>query len=302
VHKINNSRSKAKSNVKSNAHKIKEKGSKIACLNVTSLPKYLDEIRLLLFDREFEILALNQTRLDDSIQNGTVDIDGYDIVRLDRNRFGGGVCFYVRNSINYIVRDDLLTKELEILTLEIRKPFTKPFLITTWYRPPNLSRDCLSTLEQYLIKLDSEEKESLLLGDFNCDILHNPLSALTKDVTFLLESYQYTQLINEATRITQSSKTLIDHIYSNTTHMVNSSGVLHIGISDHSLNYCVSKFPSFKTSKRGKTIKYRCLKKFNLNLFLADLERVPWNNIFNFDDPNSMCTTWKSMFMTFTHP
>ena len=91
-------------------------------------------------------------------------------------------------------------------------------------------RTVLSTLEQYLIKLDSEEKESLLLGDFNCDILHNPLSALTKDVTFLLESYQYTQFINEATRITQSSKTLIDHIYSNTTHMVNSSGVLHIGI------------------------------------------------------------------------
>ena len=128
--------------------------------------------------------------------------------------------------------------------------------------------------------------------------MYNPLSALTKDVTFLLESYQYTQLINEATRITQSSKTLIDHIYSNTTHMVNSSGVLHIGISDHSLIYCVRKFPSFKTSKRGKTIKYRCLKKFNLNLFLADLERVPWNNIFNFDDPNSMWTTWKSMFLT----
>ena len=83
----------------------------------------------------------------------------------------------------------------------------------------------------------------------------------------------------------------LDHIYSNTTHMVNSSGVLHIGISDHSLIYCVRNFPSFKTSKRGKTIKYRCLKKFNLNLFLADLERVPWNNIFNFDDPNSMWTT-----------
>ena len=139
------------------------------------------------------------------------------------------------------------------LTLEIRKPFTKPFIITTWYRPPGLSGDkCLPNFEQYLIKLDLEEKESIILGDFNCDLLYNP---------FLLESYQYTQFIDEATRVTQSSKTLIDHIYSNTSHMINSSGVLHISISDYSLIYCVRKFPCFKSRNRGKTIKYRCFKK-----------------------------------------
>ena len=82
------------------------------------------------------------------------------------------------------------------LTLEIRKPFTKPFIITTWYRPPGLSGDkCLPNFEQYLIKLDLEEKESIILGDFNYDLLYNPFSALTRDVSLLLESYQYTQFI-----------------------------------------------------------------------------------------------------------
>ena len=54
--------------ISSNSYALKVKGSKIACLNVTSLPKHIDEIRLLLYwSREFEILALNETRLDDSI-------------------------------------------------------------------------------------------------------------------------------------------------------------------------------------------------------------------------------------------
>lgn len=68
-------------------------------------------------DREFEILALNETRLDGSVLNSEVEIEGYEIIRLDRNRSGGGVCFYIRNNINYVVRDDLLCKDLEILTL-----------------------------------------------------------------------------------------------------------------------------------------------------------------------------------------
>ena len=54
--------------ISSNSNALKVEGSKIACLNVTSLPKHIDEIRLLLYwSREFEILALNETRLDDSI-------------------------------------------------------------------------------------------------------------------------------------------------------------------------------------------------------------------------------------------
>ena len=38
-------------------------------LNIVSLPKYIDEIRVLLADQYFDILALNETRLDDNISN-----------------------------------------------------------------------------------------------------------------------------------------------------------------------------------------------------------------------------------------
>jgi exonuclease III len=45
-------------------------------------------------DKPFDILTLNETRLDNSISDSEVKISGYDIVRPNRNRNGGGVAMY----------------------------------------------------------------------------------------------------------------------------------------------------------------------------------------------------------------
>ena len=93
----------------------RERGFKLASLNITSLPKHIDELRILLADRSIDILAINETRLDDSILDREVHILGYDIIRRDRNKNGGGVCFYVRSTINYSLRLDLSVNQLENL-------------------------------------------------------------------------------------------------------------------------------------------------------------------------------------------
>ena len=36
-----------------------------------------------------------------------VSVSGYTWVSNDRNRFGGGIGFYIRNSINFRVRNDI---------------------------------------------------------------------------------------------------------------------------------------------------------------------------------------------------
>ena len=48
-------------------------------LNITSLPKHIDEICVLLATKNFDILALNETRLDHSIPDDLVNILNYDI-------------------------------------------------------------------------------------------------------------------------------------------------------------------------------------------------------------------------------
>ena len=70
------------------------KGLKIANLNVNNLLKHIDEIRIFLSDNPFDILAINESKIDSSIRDFEIHINNYSIIRLDRNRFGGGVAIY----------------------------------------------------------------------------------------------------------------------------------------------------------------------------------------------------------------
>ena len=83
-------------------------------------------------DGTIDILGLNETILDNTIPNSQDDIEGYDILRHFKDRNGGAVTFYVAQSLTYVNRQDLLSHEdLDILTVEIKKPKSKPFLVTT---------------------------------------------------------------------------------------------------------------------------------------------------------------------------
>ena len=111
----------------------KLKGFKICQINIASLVKHYNELLVYMQSKSFDILTVNETRLDNSVHNFEVEIPGYDIVRLDRNRNGGGVAMYIRKNIPYIIRQDLAFHALELICIEIRKPKSKPLLIATWY-------------------------------------------------------------------------------------------------------------------------------------------------------------------------
>ena len=42
----------------------------MAMLNVASLVKHLDELRLMLLDKKLDVLTINETRLDSTISDG----------------------------------------------------------------------------------------------------------------------------------------------------------------------------------------------------------------------------------------
>ena len=46
-----------------------------------------------------DVLANNESKLDLVDSDRLVNLEGYNIVRRDRNRDGGRVCFYLRNTI-----------------------------------------------------------------------------------------------------------------------------------------------------------------------------------------------------------
>ena len=94
------------------------RGFKIASLNVNSLIKHIDDLRIFLADNPVDVLAINESKLD-SIKTCELYIPCYEITRRNRNRNGGGVCFYIKSSINFVIRRDLNLNDLENLCLEI---------------------------------------------------------------------------------------------------------------------------------------------------------------------------------------
>ena len=73
-------------------------------------------------------------------------INGYNIFRKDRNAYGGGVACYIQSHILALVRDDLMTSNIEVLWLQIHLTHLKPILLGCCYRPPNAKSCYLDTI------------------------------------------------------------------------------------------------------------------------------------------------------------
>ena len=145
---------------KSNLYLLESlKGFRIASLNVASIPKYIDQLRVYMVNKPIDILCINESRLDETITNDAVGIAGYSLFRNDRYRLGGGVAVYVRNVLNVNERSSLVPLSLEAICVEVFKPKTKPILLTAIYRPPDSKIEYTDTLENYLSQLDRECSE-----------------------------------------------------------------------------------------------------------------------------------------------
>ena len=139
----------------------------------------------------FDILALNETRLDKYYTD--VCIPGYDIVRHDCNRSGGGVCIYVRKSISFVERADLVPENLEAVCMEITKPNSRPFIVSSIYKPPRAPVQIFDSIGRMIGQIDDEDKETYVLGDLNCNLLDQTnLDNDAKDLLRILEIYQLT--------------------------------------------------------------------------------------------------------------
>ena len=247
------------------------KGLTMASLNINSLLAHIDDLRVIIDNSNIDILAINETKLDFSVDDDQVYLPGFDIIRKDRlhnGRSGGGVCIYLRSSLNFRIREDLLNDNLECIVVEISNTRSKPFLVGTWYRPPNSPSDLFSYFETLLDKIDSENSEFHLLGEINCNMMSllPERNTCSSELMNILDIFDFHQLITEPTRITLDSQTLIDLCITNSTDKITASGTLSLGISDHSLVYLVRKssYP-----KGGRVISQLLEKILNISMKLT---------------------------------
>ena len=249
--------------------KIKnKKGLKMAHINVRSLPPKIEEIRYIVNQMDLDVLCINETWLDGSISDTEIDIDGYFLLRKDRNRNGGGVCMYVSERITFREREDLYINDIEALWVEIKASPEICILVCSVYRPPAESNEYFDKMLDVFDKASLEDSEMCILGDLNYDYSID-LSISNNPVYYLENLYSLKQLIEKPTRVTQSTKTIIDVILSSLSERHSVSDVAEIALSDHFLLYTCIDIEMEK--KNHKTVRYREYKNFNESNWLNEL-------------------------------
>ena len=66
------------------------------------------------------------------------------------------VSIYVKETIRFLIRNDIPSENFEMLCVEVQPPKCKPFLIICWYRPPNAPVSIFAKAERVLSYLDKE--------------------------------------------------------------------------------------------------------------------------------------------------
>ena len=80
----------------------------------------LDELKILAAKAKAAVIDVSETWLDHSIDDSEVEMPSDTILRLDRNRDGGGVClYYVRSDLAFNPRFDLQKDGIETVWAEV---------------------------------------------------------------------------------------------------------------------------------------------------------------------------------------
>ena len=141
----------------------------------------------------------------------------------------------------------------------------------------------------------------VLLGDLNCNLLRvnecssfSDLPTKTRNVLHIFDVFNIQNVIKEARRITPSTETLIDVIATNKPELVRTTGVLPLGITDHSLVYATLRLKRKRPPPTVITI--RNFKQFNTENFKADMEQTPFYIASVFDDMDDILWAWNQLF------
>ena len=251
-----------------------------AHLNCRSLVPSLADVRVILNQRDLDILALTETWLSDVVCDDVVRIAGYRFVRRDRGGRGGGVGMYVRDSLEckIVYLDD--TIESLWVSLQL-KGLT--YYIGVVYNPNVRTANVfLDSLETQFSELLPACDELFCLGDFNIDVLRVDDVHCIR-LLDMLETFHLRQLVDFPTRVTPTSSTAIDLIVTGSDCTVGSVEVVGAdNISDHDLILCrLSLTAPVRTERRLLLRNFRALER---DAFLEDLYSLPLYHIFDIMD------------------
>ena len=117
----------------------------------------------------------------------------------------------------------------------------------------------------------NENKDLFITGDININMLNVETNKHINDYSNMISSYNFTNTVNSATRITNSSQTLIDHFYTNNLSKIHKTSIILTDISDHYGILTTIKQNSHKHSQTNSNqVFYRSYTSLNISNLISD--------------------------------
>ena len=252
--------------------KLKQNLFSLFSLNCQSLNAKFHQLQIYLqyFQESqchFSVIALQETWLSSEHDTSILELDGYKFIYKPKlASHHGGVGFYVTDSIDYqvlpVTVDDVLCDSLfiEICLRSTDESQIDKVILGNIYRPPRADNESyelfLQKLERVIMNFQND-KQVILMGDFNIDLLKINEKEQISDFFDMLVSNGYIPRITLPTRVTEHSKTLIDNYFVKLQNLKNlSAGILKSQISDHYPYFMCVDFLKLNKQKQ-KYIKIR---------------------------------------------
>ena len=167
---------------------FKKRGIHIIHLNINSILSKIEELRQIALKSKITVIGISESKLDSTVTDEEINIPGYEVIRGDRNRKGGGLVAYILKDVAYNKREDFKTKN-EAIFFEILLQRSKPILVGIVYRPPKQAKFIENFEEDIARCLRFDEQEVYILGDFNINLLisgKKPVPVMIKRYRVLL--------------------------------------------------------------------------------------------------------------------
>ena len=196
--------------------------------NIRSLNKNFHLVEEIFYEcnKRPDILSFSETRLKpDSI---CPSLEGYSFHHVDSLTDCGGVGVFISDKIDFTIRNDLSinSEDCEDIWVEIslknknRKNIDEKLVIGNIYRHPKQNYMKFSeNLCKLLENLNKSKTSYVLVGDINIDILKYSLASNVTNYINSIVSVGCNFHVDKPTRVTRSSSSCIDHVYSNLSHI-----------------------------------------------------------------------------------
>lgn len=174
------------------------------------------ELETVVQNNRFEFIILSETCVTPEIEDNELFLKNYNINRCDsESRHTGGVIIFVNERWQTETLQVLsINKDIWWLSLRVFCE-TYSFMLVALYRSPSCSKSvfCEKFIE-WVDELNERSDEILIVGDFNIDWFQSN-DVYKKNIERYVKRNGLKQLVNSPTRITKSSKTLIDFVITN---------------------------------------------------------------------------------------